>query len=175
MKQEHLLERGLVFEAYIAHSRIVSPIPIWTIEKKMVHGGLIILREDKVLYIMVFFSSSDYPPEPSGFMVSSVNIIGITISWIENSLCSESISYNVASNCTSVTCTTRRNGATCSNLPIATVCSFSISSAVCGQMGTVSVNNAITVTLRRTLLHLHILFLCHVHDCRFCLQVHEQT
>ena len=142
----------------------------------MVHGGLIIFREDKVLYIMGFFSSSNYPPEPSGFKVSSVNMTGITISWTEvNSLCSESISYNVASNCSRVICTTTRNGATCFNLPIATVCSFSISSAVCGQMGTVAVNNAITVTLRRTSLHLHILFLCHVYDCRFCLQVHEQT
>ena len=104
-----------------------------------------------------------YPSEPSGFKVSSVNMTGITISWTENSFCTEFISYNVASNCSSVTCTTRRSEATCSSLPIATMCSFSIRSNVCEPM--LTVNNAITVTLRRTLSYLHILFLCQVHDC----------
>ena len=132
---------------------------------------------------MVFVSASDYLPELSGFQVLSVNMTEITISWTEvNSLCSESIGYNVTSNCSSVRCTTRRNGATCSNLPIATIllCSFSIYSEICGQMETVAVNNVITVTLRRkyhikfthsVLCHVHV----HVHDCRFHLQVHEWT
>ena len=97
-------------------------------------------------------------------MVSSVNMTGISISWTENSLCSESISYSVGSNCSSVRCATTRNEATCSNVPIATICSFDISSAVCQQMETIAVNNAITVTLRRTyVIRLHVLFLYHIH------------
>ena len=95
-----------------------------------------------------FFSASDYLPEPSGVVVSRVNMTEITISWTVNSLCSESINYNVASNCSSVRCTTRRSETTCSNLPIATMCSFGIHSEIC-QIE--SVNNEITVTLRRTL------------------------
>ena len=119
-------------------------------------------------HALINSSASDYLQELTGFMVSSVNMMEIIISWTEvNSLCSGSISYNVASNCSSVTCTTRRKEATCSNLPIATICSFSISSSVCGQMESIAVNNAITVTLRRMLSYSRTLFLCHicVHDC----------
>jgi hypothetical protein len=116
-----------------------------------------------VIDVLILFYSlvSAYLQEPSGVMVSSVNMTEITISWTEvNSPCSGSISYNVASNCSSITCTTRRNEATCSNLPIASMCTFNIRSEVCGQME--AVNNAIIVTLRRRLSYLHTLVLCHV-------------
>jgi hypothetical protein len=118
-----------------------------------------------IVIIIPHPSASVYLQEPSGVIVSSVNMTEITISWTEvNSPCSGSVSYSVASNCSSVTCTTRRNEATCSNLPIATICSFSIRSAVCGQMETV--NNAITVTSRRMFCFSHTELIC---DYRFCL------
>ena len=83
-------------------------------------------------------------------MVSNVNMTEITIRWTEvNSICPDSIRYSVTSNCSGVMCVTTRNGpgVSCSNLPIASMCTFSIRSEVCGQ--TEMVNNEITVTLRR--------------------------
>ena len=66
-----------------------------------------------------------------------------------SSICSGSISYRItSSNCSSVDCTTTRNAAICSNLPIATACAFNIRSEVCGQ--TETTNDVITVSLRRT-------------------------
>ena len=76
----------------------------------------------------------------------------ITFSWTAvNSICSGSTNYIVTSpSCSNVTCTnSSRNESICSNLPVASMCAFSISSEVCGQTETVS--NAVTVTLRRTL------------------------
>ena len=90
---------------------------------------------------------------PSGVMVSSVNRTEITIRWTEvNSICSGSISYSVtSSNCSSVTCNNiARTEATCSNLPIPSMCAFSIRSEACEQSKTLY--NVITVTLRRMLL-----------------------
>ena len=96
-------------------------------------------------------------------MVAKVNMMEITFNWTTvNSSCSGSINYIVTSpNCTNVKCTnSSRNESTCSNLPVASTCAFSISSEVCGQ--TEIVNNAITVTLRRTLSSSFMIILYHV-------------
>ena len=89
--------------------------------------------------------------------MSNVNMTELTISWTEvNSICPDSITYNVTSNCIGVTCITISNEATCSNLPIASMCTFSIDSEVCGQSETV--NSAISVILRRMFSCSHILY-----------------
>ena len=119
-----------------------------------------------ITYLIICFSVSDYLEEPSGVMVSNVNMTEITISWTEvNSICPESISYSVTSNCSSVTCATTRNEAICSNLPISGTCIFRIDSEVCGQ--TETANSLIAVTLRRTLSYSYSVFLYHVFVYNF--------